>query len=105
MRSKGQASVRVGGKPIVHNSVEYEGDQPSQSLSVIEALRTNIQDSLDELDMMRGTLQYWESRRPASDPKERALLMEAFRVMHGELLGLTARTKELLERMEQAKKG
>ena len=40
-----------------------------------------------------------------SDPKERALLMEAFRVMHGELLGLTARTKELLERMEQAKKG
>jgi len=105
MRSKGQASVRVGGKPIVHNGVEYEGDQPSQSLSVIEALRTNIQDSLDELDMMRGTLQYWESRRPASDPKERALLMEAFRVMHGELLGLTARTKELLERMEQAKKG
>ncbi len=104
MRSKGQASVRVSGKPTVHNGVEYEGDQPSESVSAIEALRTNIQDSLDELDMLRGTLQYWESRRPATDPKERALLMEAFRVMHGELLGLTARMRDLLERMELAKK-
>jgi hypothetical protein len=105
MRSKGQASMRVSGKPIVHNGVEYEGDQASQSLSAIEAVRTNIQDTLDELDILRGTLQYWESRRPATDPTERALLMEAFRVMHGELLGLTARMKDLLERMEQGKKG
>jgi hypothetical protein len=105
MRSKGQASVRVSGKPIVHSGVTYEGDQPSENLSVIEALRTNIQDSLDEIDMLRGTLQYWESRRPAADPNERALLMEAFRIMHGELLGLTARMRDLLERMEPAKKG
>ncbi len=105
MCSKGQASARVSGKPIVHNGVEYEGDQPSQRLGAVEALRTNIQDSLDELDVMRGTVQYWESRRRAADPKERALLLEAFRVMHGELLGLTARMKELLDRTEQAKKG
>ena len=32
------------------------------------------------------------------------MLMEAFRVMHGELLGLTARMKDLMERMEPAKK-
>ena len=104
MSSKAQASVRTNGKPIVHNGVEYEGEASGGSPSVATALRSNIQESFDEIDIMRGTLQYWESRRPATDPKERAMLMEAFRVMHGELLGLTARMKDMIERIEPAKK-
>ena len=33
------------------------------------------------------------------------MLTEAFRVMHGELLGLTARAKELIDREEQLANG
>ncbi len=104
MRSKAQASVRANGKPIEHNGVEYEGEAPGASRGVAAAIRTNVQESFDEIDILRGTLQYWESRRPATDPNERAMLTEAFRVMHGELLGLTARMKDLIERIEPAKK-
>ena len=104
MRSKAQASVRGNGKPIEHNGVEYEGEAPGAGRGVAAAIRANIQDSFDEIDILRGTLQYWESRRPATDPSERAALTEAFRVMHGELLGLTARIKDLMERVEPAKK-
>jgi len=104
MRSKAQASVRANGKPIEHNGVEYEGEAPGAGRGVAAAIRANIQDSFDEIDILRGTLQYWESRRPATDPSERAALTEAFRVMHGELLGLTARIKDLMERIEPAKK-
>ncbi len=101
MRSKSGAFVK-GTKPAIHNGTEFKGHPSGSERSLIIALETNIQQSLDEIDTLRGTLQYWESRRPATDPKERDMLMEAFRVMHGELLGLTARTKELLERAESA---
>lgn len=104
MRNKGQASVRGNGKPDIHNGVNVEGHLEGLKPSVFSALETNIQESLDEIDILRGTLQYWESRRPATDPKERDMLTEAFRIMHGELLGLTARTKELLDRTEPAPK-
>jgi hypothetical protein len=104
MGSKVQASVQTNGNHIEHHGVEYEGEAPGGSRSVASALRTNVQESFDEIDILRGTLQYWESRRPATDPKERAMLTEAFRVMHGELLGLTARMKDLMERMEPVKK-
>ena len=104
MGSKAHASVQANGNPIEHHGVEYEGEAPGGSRSVAAAIRTNVQESFDEIDILRGTLQYWESRRPATDPKERAMLTEAFRVMHGELLGLTARMKDLMERMEPAKK-
>jgi hypothetical protein len=105
MRSKGPASVKCNGKPIVHNGVEHEGDLPGGEPGVFAALQSNIQESFDEIEILRGTLQYWESRRPANGPEERAMLTEAFRVMHGELLGLTARTKELIDREEQPAKG
>jgi hypothetical protein len=74
----------------------------SQPLTLLAALKTNIRESFDELEMLRGTVQYWESRRAAADIQERALLAEAFRLMHGELLGLTARMKELLSEAELA---
>ncbi len=105
MRSKGQASVKGNGKPIVHNGVKQEIDLTRGEPGLMAALQSNIQESLDEIDILRGTLQYWESRRPATDPQERAMLTEAFRVMHGELLGLTARAKELTGKMELGAKG
>jgi len=104
MRSKGPASVKGNGKPQVHNGTKFNGSGTGSKPSLFTALESNIQQSLDEIDTLRGTLQYWESRRPASDPRERDMLTEAFRIMHGELLGLTARTKELLERAELAPK-
>ena len=105
MRSKGPASVKSNGKPIVLNGAEREDRLPDSEPGVFAALQSNIQESFDEIEILRGTLQYWESRQPATDPRERAMLMEAFRVMHGELLGLTARMKELAEREEQPAKG
>ncbi len=98
MRSKSPASVKGNGKPTFHNGTEFEGNREGSESSVLRAIETNIQESLDEIDILRGTMQYWESRRIAIDPKERVMLTEAFRIMHGELLGLTARMKELLER-------
>ncbi|MGO9486967.1 MAG: hypothetical protein ACLPX9_20750 [Rhodomicrobium sp.] len=105
MRSKGQASVKGNGEPIVYNGVECESHLPDGEPNVSGALQTNIQESFDEIEILRGSLQYWESRRPAADPKERAMLAEAFRVLHGELIGLTARAKELVESVELANKG
>jgi hypothetical protein len=104
MRSKSQASVKGSGKPEVHNGSKFNGHGTGSKPSVLTALESNIQQSFDEIDTLRGTLQYWESRRPATDPRERDMLTEAFRIMHGELLGLTARMKELLERAELAPK-
>lgn len=105
MRSKGQASIKGNGEPIVLNSVKYEGYSLRGEPDVFRALQTNIQESFDEIEILRGTLQYWESRRPAASAKERAMLTEAFRVLHGELSGLTARAKGLIERVELADKG
>jgi hypothetical protein len=79
-----------------------DGFPETQSFSLLAALKTNIRESLDELEMLRGTVQYWESRRTPTDPQESRLLAEAFRLMHGELLGLTARVKELLSQAELA---
>ncbi len=98
MRSKSPASVKGNGKPAVPNGIEFKAVQAGSEPGVIRAIETNIQESFDEIDILRGTIQYWESRRTATDPKERVMLTEAFRIMHGELLGLTARMKELLER-------
>ncbi len=98
MRSKSPASVKGNGKPAVLNGIEFDGNRPGSEPSLLRAIETNIQESLDEIDILRGTVQYWESRRIATDPKERVMLTEAFRIMNGELLGLTARVKELLER-------
>ena len=92
------ASVKGNGKPTVHNGIVFKADGAGTEPGLIRAIETNIQESFDEIDILRGTVQYWESRRTATDPKERVMLAEAFRIMHGELLGLTARMKELLER-------
>jgi hypothetical protein len=77
-----------------------DGEETSLSYSSFAALECNIQDSFDEIETLRGTVQYWESRRIAANAKERDLVIEAYRVIHGELLGLTARMKELRDRAE-----
>ena len=97
MRRKIQASVTLHAQPIIYNGMEYHGGADGES-EVLSAIETNIRESFDEIDVLRGTVQYWESRRAATDPEEHDRLMEAFRVMHGELLGLTARMKALLDR-------
>ena len=98
MGSKSPASVNGNGKPTVHNGTEFRGNSGESEPNLFRAIETNIQESFDEIDILRGTVQYWESRRTATDPRERDMLTEAFRIMHGELLGLTARMKALLER-------
>jgi hypothetical protein len=80
-------------------SILYSGNgETGAEISRFSALNSNIQESLDEIDILRGTVQYWESRPAAIDPRERAMVTEAYRVMYGELLGLTARIKDLLDR-------
>ena len=64
MRSKGPASVKCNGKPIVYNGVEHEGDLPAGEPGVFAALQSNIQESFDEIEILRGTLQYWEKPAP-----------------------------------------
>jgi len=98
MSNKIQTSVKLNAQSIVYDGVEYGGGDPNGEPKLLNALDTNIQESFDEIDILRGTIQYWESRRAATDPEERDRLMEAFRIMHGELLGLTARMKGLLDR-------
>jgi|SRR5271166_5552454 len=101
MSRKADAALRAAWEAIIF--VDEEADfRESHSFNLLAALKTNIRESLDELEMLRGTVQYWESRRAATDPQERHLLAEAFRLMHGELLGLTARMKELLSQAELA---
>src|SRR5215470_1600129 len=102
MSSKIQASVKPNPRPIVCDSVEFDGDEAYGKFNLLNAIESNIQESLDEIDILRGTIQYWESRRAATDPEERDRLLEAFRVMHGELLGLTVRMKALLDMAELA---
>jgi hypothetical protein len=98
MSSKVQASVRLNAQSIVYDGADHNDDDAGSEPSLLRALEINIRESFDEIDILRGTIQYWESRRAASDPEERDRLMEAFRIMHGELLGLTARMKALLDR-------
>ncbi len=98
MSSKIEPFVKLSETPIAYGGVEYIGNGPEPT--VLGALQTNIQESLDEIDILRGTLQYWEGRRPAANPREREMLLEAFRIMYGELLGLTTRMKELLNKAE-----
>ncbi len=105
MRGKDQASIKCNGKPAARNGVRHEICLLGEETGVLDAVQSNIQESFDEIDILRGTLQYWESREPAADPKECVMLAEAFRVMHGELLGLTARAKELIRSVELAAKG
>jgi hypothetical protein len=66
----------------------------------LAAVESNIRDSFDEIETLRGTVQYWEGRPSAADPNEQKLVIEAYRIMQGELLGLTARMKELRDRAE-----
>ncbi len=100
MSTKNQASVRLNGQPIGFSSVAYECDQDEIEPNLLSAIDSNIRESLDEIDILRGTIQYWESRRAPPGPDERNMLVEAFRIMHGELVGLTARMKDLLDRTE-----
>jgi len=102
MSSKIQAFVRVNEDAIVFNELDCVNGEAGSDPTLLSALNANIQESFDEIDILRGTVQYWESRRDATDPQERGMLTEAFRIMHGELLGLTARMKELLDRAELA---
>jgi hypothetical protein len=98
MSSKIQASVKLNAQSIVYDGVEHDSYDADGEPKLLSALETNIRESFDEIDTLRGTIQYWESRRTATDPAERDRLMEAFRIMHGELVGLTARMKGLLDR-------
>jgi hypothetical protein len=100
MSSKVQALVEIDEDPIMFDSIAYARGTADCEPALLDALTSNVQESFDEIDILRGTVQYWESRRAAADPRERNLLLEAFRVMHGELLGLTARMKQLLDRAE-----
>src|SRR5208282_4965889 len=102
MSSKIQAFVRLNEDPIVFDELDFVSGEAESEPALLSALSSNIQESFDEIDILRGTVQYWESRRDATDPQERGMLTEAFRIMHGELLGLTARMKELLDRAELA---
>jgi hypothetical protein len=95
MNSKVQASIK---QPIIYDSLAHNGDGADGEPKLLAALETNIRESFDEIDILRGTIQYWESRRTATSPEERDRLQETFRIMHGELLGLTARVKALLDR-------
>jgi hypothetical protein len=87
---------------IVYAGEEATPENKDGSTSPMAALAANIRESLEEIEILRGTVQYWESRRTATEAKERHLLAEAFRIMHGELLGLTVRMKELLSKTELA---
>jgi hypothetical protein len=98
MSGKFRGSVETKGKPIVYSDSWGEEGDGEKDFSLFSALDTNIKESLDEIEMLRGTVQYWESRRPATDLGERATLAEAFRIIHGELLGLAARMKVLIDR-------
>ena len=102
MSSKIQESVKVNENLVVFNDLECASGVAGCKPARLGAISTNIQESFDEIDIFRGTVQYWESRGAAIDPMERHMLAEAFRIMHGELLGLTARMKELLDRIELA---
>src|SRR5271167_108005 len=102
MSSKIKAFVKAGDDRIVYNDVEFASGEAGAEPTVFSALNSNIQESLDEIDILRGTVQYWESRPAATGSNERVMLTEAFRIMHGELLGLTARMKQLLDREELA---
>jgi hypothetical protein len=97
MSSKIQASVKLKAQPIIYDGVEYSGDDVEAEPTLLSAIEANIRESFDEIDILRGTIQYWESRRTPTDPQERDRLLEAFRIMHGELVGLTARLKGLLD--------
>jgi hypothetical protein len=98
MSSKSQASVKINAQPIIYDGLQHNGNDTDDDSEFLSAIETNIRESFDEIEILRGTIQYWESRRTATNPEERDRLMEAFRIMHGELLGLTARMKGLLDR-------
>ncbi len=99
MTSKMQKYFSIN-EEIIFDDDAQEGEDRETPAALLTALNANIKDSLEEIDILRGTVQYWESRRAATDAKERDMLREAFRIMHGELLGLTARMKDLLDRAE-----
>ncbi len=102
MSCKVEFALRASGDSIVFVGEDRVPASDDASVNLLAALRTNIRESLDEIEILRGTVQYWESRRAVTDAKERSVLVEAFRVMHGELLGLTARMKDLLNSTELA---
>ena len=97
MRSKGPVIVKLGGNSIVLDGARRETRGSAYSQEALSALQSNIEETMSEIETLRGSLQYWEGRQPATDPREREMLDEAFRVIHGELVGLTARAKELTE--------
>ena len=104
MRSKGPVIVKLAGNSIVYASARRETRGAGYAQETLGPLQSNIEETLSEIETLRGSLQYWEGRRPATDPREREMLEEAFRVMHGELLGLTARAKQLMDGMGQGEK-
>ena len=68
------------------------------SITDLTALEKNIEDSFDQIESMRGIVQFWEGR--PSFGAEFESVLETYRIMHGELLGLTTRIRELRDRAE-----
>ena len=64
MGSKGPASVRSNGKRIVHNGAKHEGVLPGAGTGAFDALQSNIQESLDEIEILRGTLNIGKAGGP-----------------------------------------
>ena len=62
MSSKIQALVKVNEDAIVFNDVDFLNGEAECEPTLLSALSANIQESLDEIDILRGTAQYWESR-------------------------------------------
>ncbi|MGA7329841.1 MAG: hypothetical protein WBX25_36510 [Rhodomicrobium sp.] len=100
MGKKGHVAVGTSETLIRCNGSVYASSAAQTSPNALTALDANIKDSLEEIEILRGSVQYWESRRAPGDQKEREMLTEAFRIMHGELLGLTVRVRELRDRAE-----
>ena len=105
MGSKGPVIIKLSGDPILCGGGRSETRKAEFEQESFPELQSNIEETFAEIETLRGSLQYWEGRRPASDPKERALLAETFRVLHGELLGLTARARQLMEAADTADEG
>lgn len=89
-------SVRSNRKDMNDAGTRIETD--GETIAELTALEKNIEDSFDQIESMRGIVQFWEGR-PSSGPEFESVL-ETYRIMHGELLGLTTRIRELRDRAE-----
>lgn len=100
MGKKGHFAVRTSETLIRCNGSVFASSAAPVAAGALTALNANIKDSLEEIEILRGSVQYWEGRQAPSNQREREMLAEAFRIMHGELLGLTVRVRELRDRAE-----